>query len=162
MSDLLVYSTPYTMHIHDIDNDSLLQMFRHYRLQDGDNWHLRHTWRRLAQVCQKWRCLVYQSPSYLDLCLLLTNYSPSMSTLNHLPPLPLIVGYSDTSGTRTLAHKYEDNIHLGLQQNGRVRRATLRAPSSSLRILLELMNKPFPRLEDLSLVHDNRDSPGAP
>jgi hypothetical protein len=75
-----------------------------------------------------------------------------MSTLNHLPPLPLIVGYSDTSGTRTLAHKYEDNIHLGLQQNGRVRRATLRAPSSSLRILLELMNKPFPRLEDLSLL----------
>ena len=151
MSDLLVYSIPYTIHIHNIDNDSLLQMFSHYRLQDGDNWHLRHTWRRLAHVCQKWRYLVYYSPSYLDMCLRLTNKSPSMNTLNHLPPLPLIIDYSDTSGIRTLARKYEDNVHIGLLQNGRVRQVTLQAPSSSLRRLLERMNKPYPRLEDLSL-----------
>ena len=45
----------------------------------------------------------------------------------------------------------EDNIHLGLQQHGRVRRVLLQAPSSSLRMWLEPMNEHFPGLRDLSL-----------
>jgi hypothetical protein len=51
-----------------------------------------------------------------------------------------------------VARKDEDNIHLGLQQHGRVRRVVLRAPSSSLRMWLAQMNKSFPRLGDLSLL----------
>ena len=148
MSELLEYSIPYTIHILNIDDDSILQIFSHYHVQDGDNWHLRQTWMRLAHVFQKWRYLVYHSTSYLDICLLLTNNSPSMGTLNHLPPLPLVIDYSDTSGSRTLAR----NTHLGLQQHGRVRRVALRAPSSILRMLLEPMNNPFPRLEVLFLL----------
>ena len=84
------------------------------------------------------------------MCLLLTNNSPSIDTLSHLPPLPLAIDYLDR--TRTLSWKDEVNIHLGLQQHNRIRQVSLRAPSSSLRMLLELMNKPFPRLEDLSLL----------
>ena len=137
------------IYIHKIDDDSLLQIFSHCRLQDGDNWHLRHTWRRLAQVCHRWRYLIYQSSSHLDICLLLTNNSPSMNTLSHLPLLPLVIDYSDK--TSTMARKDEDNIYLGLQRHGRVCRVALQAPSSSLRMLLRSMNKPFPRLEDLSI-----------
>ena len=84
------------------------------------------------------------------MCLLLTNESPSIATLSHLPPLPLVIDYSDTRA-RTKARKDEDNISHGLQWHGHVRQATIRAPSSSLREWLELMNKPFPRLRDLSL-----------
>ena len=52
-----------------------------------------------------------------------------------------------------MVRKDEDNIYLGLQQHhGRVRRVVLRAPSLSLSIWLELMNKVFPRLEVLSLL----------
>ena len=80
-----------------------------------------------------------------------TNDSPSLETLSHLPPLPLLIDYSD--GIRTMARKYEDNIQLRLRQHGQcVRRVALRAPSSSLYTLLEPMNKLFPRLEDLSLM----------
>ena len=50
-----------------------------------------------------------------------------------------------------MARKDEDNVHLGLQQHGRVHRVALRAPSSSLRTCLEPMDKLFPRLGDLSL-----------
>ena len=82
--------------------------------------------------------------------LLLTNDSPSIGTLSHLPPLPLVIDCSDR--TETVARKDEDHIHLGLQQHRRVRRVFLQAPSSSLRIWLEPMNKLFPRLEDLSLL----------
>ena len=82
--------------------------------------------------------------------LLLTNGSPSIGTLSHLPPLPLVIDYSDRIDT--VAQKDAGHIHLGLQQHGRVRRVFLQASSSSLRIWLELMNKLFPRLEDLSLL----------
>ena len=133
-----------------LDNDSLLQIFSHYRLDDEENWHLRLTWRNLAHVCQRWRYLIYDSSFHLDLSLLLTNDSPSIDTLSHLPPLPLVIDYLDR--TRTMTRKDEDNIHLGLQQHGHVRKVALRAPSSTLRIWLELINKPFPRLESLSLL----------
>jgi hypothetical protein len=51
-----------------------------------------------------------------------------------------------------MVRKDEDNLHLGLQQHGRVSRVALWAPSSSLRTWLESMNKGFPRLRDLSLT----------
>ena len=140
----------YRKHIHLIDNDSLLQIFNCYRLEDEDDWHLRHTWWRLAHVCRRWRYLIYNSPYHLNMCLILTNNSPSIDTLGHLPPLPLAIDYSDT--TRTLTWKDEYNIHLGLYCHDRVRQVAIWAPSPSLRILLESMNNPFPRLGDLSLL----------
>jgi hypothetical protein len=133
-----------------LDNDSILQIFSHYRLNDEENWHLRLPWRNLAHICRRWRCLIYDSWAHLDICLPLTNDSPSLDILSHLPPLPLVIDFSDR--TKTLARKDEDNIHLGLQQHGRVRRVVLRGSSLSLRIWLEQMNKPFPRLGDLSLL----------
>ena len=140
----------YRKHIHLIDNDSLLQIFNFYRLEDEDDWHLRHTWRRLAHVCRRWRYLIYNSSYHLNMRLILTNKSSSIDTLGHLPPLPLVIDFSDR--TKTLRRKDKDNIHLGLQCHGRVRQVAICAPSPSLRILLESMNNPFPRLEDLSLL----------
>ena len=81
--------------------------------------------------------------------LLLTNNSLSLDTLGHLPPLPLIIDYSDRTGA--MSRKDEDDIHFGLQQPDRVLQIALQASSLSLRMLLELMNKLFPRLEVLSL-----------
>ena len=161
MSEQLQYFWQYTMrftHIHNIDDDSLLQIFSHYRLQDGDNWHLRHTWRTLAQVCRRWRYLIYRSTSHLDMCLLLTYNSPSIYILGHLPPLPLVIDYSNEN--TTLAQKDEDNIYLGLQRHGRLHRVALRAPSSALRKLIKPLNKPFSRLEDLSLLSTTTEEMG--
>ena len=137
-----------------LDNDSLLQIFSHYRLDDEENWHLRLTWRRLAHVCRQWRYLIYDSWFHLDMSLLLTTDSPSIHTLGHLPPLPLVIDYSGRT-TGTTARKNEDNVYLGLQQHSRVRRVILRAPSLSLRTWLELMNNLFPKLTDLSLLSTN-------
>ena len=141
----------YRKHIHYIDNDSLLQVFTCYRLEEEDNWYLQSTWRNLVQVCRRWRYLMFNSRSHLDLCLLLTNDSPSTHTPHHLPPLPLVIYHSGR--TKTMVRKDEDNIRLGLQQHhGHVRRVDLTAPSLSLSMWLEPMNKVFPRLEILSLL----------
>jgi hypothetical protein len=91
--------------------------------------------------------------------LLLANDSPSIHTLGHLPPIPLVIEYSDRT-TGTAALKKEDNVHLGLQQHGRVRRIVLRAPSSTLRTWLEPMNNPFTRLRDLSLSSTDTEGMG--
>jgi hypothetical protein len=120
-------------HIHNLDDDSLLQVFSYYRLEE-DNWNLQLKWRKLVHVCQRWRCLIFDSSSILDMCLRVTNKSPSLDTLCHLPSLPLVIDYSHGTWVgRARKRKYEDNIHLGLQRHGRVCRVALRAPSSSLR-----------------------------
>ena len=138
-------------HIHGLDDDSLLQVFSCYRLEEKDNWYLQIAWRNLVQVCRRWRFLIYNSCSHLDLCLLLTNDSPSSHIPSHLALLPLVIYHPDRN--RTTARRDEDNIHLGLQQHhGRVRQVILQAPSSSLSTWLDLMNKPFPKLRDLSLL----------
>ena len=80
--------------------------------------------------------------------LLLTNDSPSINTLGHLPPVPLVIEYSDRTTWWTMA---QDNVHFGLQQHGRVRRIVIQAPSLSLWTWLQLMNSIFPGLRDLSL-----------
>ena len=133
-----------------LDNDSLLQIFSYYRLKHEDNWNIRFMWRNLIHVSRRWRYLIFDWRSHLDICLLLTHDSPSLYTLSHLPPLPLVIDYSDR--TRTITRKDDDNIHLGLQQHGHVHQVSLRAPASGLCMLLEPMDKDFPRLENLSLL----------
>ena len=92
---------------------------------------------------------MFNSSSYLDMCLRLTKNSPSINTLSHLSHLPLVIDYPDKTGTT--ARKDKDNIHLGLQQHGRICQVVLHAPSSSSRLWLGQMNQLFPRLTDLSL-----------
>ena len=139
----------YRTHIHGLDNESLLEIFSHYQLEHKDGWNGQLQWRTLTQICRRWRHLVYDLSSHLDIRLLLTNDSPSLDTLGHLPPLPLAIDYSDRTGT--IAQRDEENIRCGLQQHGRLLRLALWAPSSILHMLLEPMNKLFPRLEVLSL-----------
>ena len=84
---------------------------------------------------------------HLDMCLLFTNNSPSLDVPSHLPPLPLVIHYSDRN--TVVARKDGNIIRLGLQQHGRVRRVVIRAPTSNLCMWLEAMNGLFPRLGDL-------------
>ena len=142
----------YKTHIRILDNDSLLQIFDHYRLKHENAWNLRLMWRNLAHVCRKWRFVIFDSWFHLDLRLHLTTTGipRSVDALSHLPPLPLVIDYS-TRTTGTISGRDKDNILFGLQQHGRVCRIALEAPSSSLRIWLEPMNSLYPRLEYLSL-----------
>ena len=73
-----------------------------------------------------------------------------MDMLGHLPPIPLVIDYSDR--TRMMTLQDEDNIRLGLERHDRVRLVDLQASSSSFHSWLLQMNQHFPRLEDLSLL----------
>ena len=146
----------YKTHVHDLDNDSLLQIFSHYRLKHEENWNLGLTWRHLTQVCRRWRHFIFDLSSHLDICLSLTKYSPPIDMLGHLPPMPLVIDFSDR--TKTMTSTDEDNIRLGLERHDRVRRIDLQAPSSSFHPWLLQLNQHFPRLEDLSLFSTTEET----
>ena len=132
-----------------LNYDALLNIFHHYRLEDVDAWNLRLAWCKLTHVCRRWRYLIYDSSSVLDMCLPF-NGSFSTDLLAHLPPLPLIIHYLNKTTTRV--QKYEEIILPRLQQHGRLRSVALQAPSPGLCTLLETMNGHFPILENLSLL----------
>jgi hypothetical protein len=84
------YSMASRTHIHYPDNDTLPEMLSCY-WPEKDDCNVRVTWRKFAHVCRRWRYLIFDSWSHLDMRLLLTN-DPllSLDTLSHLPPLPLV------------------------------------------------------------------------
>ena len=133
-------SMAYKTHIHILDDDSLFEIFSFFRLEDEESWILRFSWRNLTQVCRRWRYVIFDLSSHLDMCLplsALTNDSPSINIPSYLPPLLLAINHYRT---RAMTQKDEDNVRLGLQEHGRVRVVVLQASSSSLRMCLAQMN----------------------
>jgi hypothetical protein len=70
-------------------------------------------------------------------------------TLDHLPPLPLLIAYRVTLGT--ISWKDEFGIYHALWLRDRIRTIDLDLPPSILHKFLMLMDEPFPILERLSL-----------
>ena len=63
--------------------------------RSADEAVLRHCWqwRRLVDVCRRWRSVVFASPNFLNLRLVIGNpASPRIKFLRLYPPLPIIVG----------------------------------------------------------------------
>ena len=96
--------------------------------------------------------------------ILCTNGSPIVDTLDHLPPLPLLIDYLDRGDptltissfpwdeTRVVSGEDELGIYHALRLHGRVRHINLHVVSpSTLDKSLRLMDRPFPILEHLSL-----------
>jgi hypothetical protein len=144
--------------IHILDDDSLLNIFRHCRpalLDEGEaddshilrggEWSRERWWYKLVHVCRRWRTLILASPSHLHLCLVCTHRTPVAKMLAHSPPLPLIIDHIDRAHSVTA--KDEEWILLALRQRVRVRRIRILMPISNLRKLTTAMDKEFPMLE---------------
>ena len=93
--------------------------------------------------------------------ILCTNGSPIVGTLDHLPPLPLLIDYKGDptntyrfpwDETRAVSGEDELGIYHALRLHDRVRRINVHVLSpSTLDKTLRLLDKPFPILEYLSL-----------
>ena len=84
-----------------LDNDALLNIFYFYQPAPslssenerdaiislgGGNWNLEHWWYSLAQVCHRWRCVVFESAFFLGASLVCTYGTPLADILAYLPP----------------------------------------------------------------------------
>ena len=147
-----------------IDNDSLLNiLFLHRpaildgneddndRIFGGRIWVRERWWYRLAQVCQRWRNLILQSPSYLSICLVCTNGTPVADMLARSPPLPLVIDYNEGFSVE------EEGIILALEQRDRVRRIRLQVPVPNMQRLIMAIDEEYPVLEHLIMVPSTED-----
>jgi hypothetical protein len=142
-----------------LPDDILLEIFNFY----VDGYHTgsskggaEEVWIKLAHMCRRWRSVVFQSPSRLNLRLVCTVYTPVRDTLDIWPPFPLLI-YNLVK----ISYEHElsslDNIVAALEHNDRVREIDLQfITSSQLGHVTDsaAMQKPFPELTKLWLYID--------
>jgi|SRR5712671_4953113 len=147
--------------IHILDDDSLLNVFRLYRITlfDEDEteifreeWVSERWWYKLTHVCQRWRCLILGSASHLDLCLLCTYHTPVADMLAHSPPLPIVVDHLEAYYEKPANSEDEAGILIALLQRSRVRRIRLCVGVSDLQMLIAAIDDELPMLEYLCIV----------
>ena len=164
----LIRLTGYRPHssIHTLNNDALLTIFHLYRLDvtgdDNDDgsfyfhWHKQRWWYKLAQVCRRWRYLIFASPLQLHLHLLCTNGVPVVDMLAHSPPLPLIIHYYDHERLETTKED-EEGILLALRHADRLHCISLGLSSPKLQKIIITMDEQFPILERLNIFPVTED-----
>lgn len=135
----------------------LLEIFDYYLLQsqeEADDYPLDvEAWHTLVHVCQRWRAVVFRSPSRLNLRLFFTNGTPVRETLDVWPPLPIIIWQS---GNETWGL---DNIIEALEHSDRVCEINLLdVPSPQLEEALETMQQSFPALTELGIRWQDDDT----
>ena len=158
-----------TVSINILDDDSLLHVFYLSRPflsgEDQDDSARRNGgfeiatrgrwWYKPAQVCQRWRNIIFGSASYLGIFLVCSYGTPVADMLAHSPHLPLIVHYA-SEGRKNITTDDEQGIFFALKQRDRVLRVRL---TSLDRGLLEkftaVMDDEFPILEQLAISEDN-------
>jgi hypothetical protein len=101
-------------------------------------------WKRLTDVCQRWRFIIFASPHFLDLQLECTDRTPTRTSLDIWPLLPIAI----SSDPCVLGG--QDNIIAALEQHDRVIQINLR--HFPLETFSTVTRKPFPVLRDLRLA----------
>ena len=155
--------------IFNLDNDSLLNIFHFYRLLSLESsndkihiservsggsggWVREHWWGRLVLVCRKWRYLIFESPSYLRLCIAHTRRVPVATDMLVHPPflrLPLVIDYNYDGPDNQIPEQDIPMLLWALQHRDRLRRIRLHAPFSQM-VFGALVGE-FPNLESLHL-----------
>jgi len=75
-----------------LPDNVLLETFHFYKDDVGNHAHVfTWRWKTLAQVCRRWRHVVFGSPQRLDLCIVCTSTTPTSRSLDIWPPFPIIV-----------------------------------------------------------------------
>ena len=134
-----------------LPDDVLLEIFDFYVVQANvfipDN-----RWQTLAHVCRKWRNVIFESPSRLNLQLACSERTPVRETLDVWPLLPIIILHIVHSKYSTFGL---DNIVAALEHNDRIRQITLKLfADQQSKSILGAMQEPFPALTTLMLSGD--------
>jgi len=152
-SERPVYDLLYT-NADNLNDDILLAIFYHYRLDHEEDWNRQLRWCKLSHVCRKWRYIIHQSAFHLNMHILFMNGTPLFDMVSHLPPIPFVIDYrgEDNDDDRSILH--------AIQHRNRVLHIVLQAPSLALERLLVPMDESFPRLESLSLLSTTKSGEG--
>jgi hypothetical protein len=129
--------------------DGVLQDIFAFCLSNRD-WHpIGHMkeWQRLVHVCQRWRQIIYGSPSYFDLQLHCSAQTPFRGNLSHWPEFPLTVRYVIPQN-----HDHDYDLISALGRVDRVHRIELVITNPEVQDVFAAMQWPFPALTHLDLT----------
>jgi hypothetical protein len=159
-----------TVSINILDDDSLLHVFYLYRPllsgEDQDDRARRNGgyeietrgrwWYKPAQVCQRWRNIIFGSASYLGVFLVCTHGTPVADMLAHSPHFPLILLYATK---RDITTDDEQGMFFALKQRDRILRVYLITQDTSLlEKFIAVMDEEFPILEYLIIGPPTKDN----
>ena len=113
-------------------------------------------WQVLVHVCRRWRCIVFELSTSLNLLLLYTPRRHVRTMLDVWPPLPISI-YS----REQLQHPTKrNNVIEALKQHSRIYKIDIENPPNAL---MEAMKEPFPELTSLKLTwFGTTGAPGPP
>ncbi|KAN0136230.1 hypothetical protein V8E53_006090 [Lactarius tabidus] len=134
-----------------LPDDVLLEIFKYHRLASLTSapW----KWYKLAQVCRRWRFVVFAYPRLLDLRIVSTNNNPIREIPDFWPAvLPLIMRYRSPSA------EDEDNIYDMLKNPARICEMDIDITCSLLEKCAPLFEQSFPALEYLRLGLESRET----
>ncbi|KAH9960334.1 hypothetical protein BJV74DRAFT_954593 [Russula compacta] len=132
--------------INILPDDALLEIFHFYR--EEPNWEGTWWWKRLADVCRRWRDIIFASPYGLDLRLECTDKTPTRTSLDIWPQFPIsIFSFSDE-----LDDEGQDNIIAALKHHDRLIEINIGCRKRlELENLAAMIRGPFPILTYLHL-----------
>jgi hypothetical protein len=155
-----------------LNDDVLLHIFYIHRLHIGtdleNDWYepgylgcdRQRWWYKVIHVSRRWRSVILDAPSLLDLHLVCTRGVPVADMLAHSPPLPLTIVYWFDSYTGTMTAEDEEGAFLALSHRDRVHNIAICMPSWELEKLFVVMDEQFPILERLTINYSNLEGPG--
>ncbi|KAH9994174.1 hypothetical protein BJV77DRAFT_313349 [Russula vinacea] len=156
--------------INHLPDELLVEIFDFYRQQSqhksrnclsNHSWSIKLGWFNLIHVCNRWRTVMFASPSRLDLYFVLgPNQKGDMKTImsrRHSPPLPIEIDFNGwfESWGKSVTTKEMDRILAALKQPDRIRGITLTGSADDLNKLFKATRRPFPALENLALCERN-------
>ena len=104
-------------------------------------------WQRLVQVCQRWRRIIYGSPSFFDLHLHCSAQTPFWDNISHWPEFPLTVHYVIPRG-----YDLDEDFIAALECVDRVHRIELVITDTEVNDVFDAMQFPFPALTHLDIT----------
>jgi len=150
--------------INKFSDDVLLEIFDFYR-----HWYIPFldfvwNWQKLAQVCRRWRRIIFASPQRLKLSVSCDGLTRTRTLLDIWPPFPISVHYPRWLGhhrwTVVDDRKVEENVIAALENHVRITHIRLTdLRGSTLRRFVAVMLEPFITLTHLALHSNERTAP---
>lgn len=132
-----------------LPDDVLLEIFDHHRqvATEYGPW----KWHRLAQVCRRWRYVIFEYPRRLDLRVVLTYSKTIRKTPKFWPDLPITVWYPRSAFHPFLTPRDENDIADHLKNPARIREIDLDITRPLLGKCASSLEESFPALDSLRL-----------
>ena len=138
--------------IYMLPDNVLLDISDHYRFFHDPSLAVVWQWHLLAQVCRRWRQIIYGSPRRLDVRILCVNKTPVSENLGIWPHFPIAIDYSFVWPPTRLEYK---DLIAALEHPNRICYVRLYGYHPPLEKVATMMQKSFPALGTLCAVSSN-------